>query len=169
MSPSPKGVTSCSCFLHAFKTGNLIHSGRFTLVQQWHCMTSVSKCDLCILKTLLHLCIKSFFIYLFIWCCISSFSSLVLFVVLPFFPWIIFLGGLRFIFTLKSSLAHTQKDSRWVRKNKDNNPAQEDTLKVTQMTLNDATALSYAFIRAVSSHMSESSLWKREQLKSCAG
>lgn len=87
-------------------------------MQQWHCKTSVSKCDLCILKTLLHLCIMSFFIYLFIWCCISSFSSLALFVVLPFFPWIIFLGGLWFIFTFKSSLAHTERQQMSKKKQK---------------------------------------------------
>lgn len=43
---------------------------------------------------------------LFIWWCIHSFPALVLFIVLAFFSWKIFLGGLWLLFTLESSLKH---------------------------------------------------------------
>lgn len=56
--------------------------------------------------SLLPLCFSVSVTHLFIWWCVRSFPALVLFVVLAFFSWLVFLGGLRLIFALEGSLSH---------------------------------------------------------------
>lgn len=56
--------------------------------------------------SLLPLCFSVTVTHLFIWWCVRSFPALVLFVVLAFFSWLVFLGGLRLIFALEGSLSH---------------------------------------------------------------